>query len=212
MRTLTASFPSLPYKPGFQEDLLQQVEYGVEGLLASFRVAGHIFAGIIENSQPQYDLTGDPVNITDNHIYDSSLKPDQVEGERSGKPDDRWAFTNRNTGLQYRVAQTFAVASRVLRPKKAALADECLAAARKLWEYEQTNPPVYAPNGAAATSQLAGSIATWWGTGTSRSRCSSMSRCEARSAAMAFIFAVAAVFSSIGGAMCRKKRLYAGHR
>jgi hypothetical protein len=136
----------LLHVPDGEEDLLQQVEYGVEGLLASFRVSGHIFAGIIENSQPQYDLTGDPINITDNRVYDSSLKPDQVEGERAGKRDDRLAFTNRNTGLQYRVAQTLAVASRVLRPKKAALADECLSAARKLWDYEQTNAPVYAPN------------------------------------------------------------------
>ncbi|HYW46507.1 MAG TPA: glycoside hydrolase family 9 protein [Bryobacteraceae bacterium] len=136
----------LLHVPDGEEDLLQQVEYGVEGLLGSFRASGHIFPGIIENSQPQYDVTGDPVNITDNHIYDSSLKPDQVSGERSGKPDDRWAFTNRNTGLEYRVAQTLAAASRVLRPKKVALADECLAAARKLWEYEQTNPPVYAPS------------------------------------------------------------------
>ncbi len=136
----------LLHVPDGEDDLLQQVEYGVEGLLASFRVAGHIFAGVIENSQAQYDITGDPVNITDSRVYDSSLKPDQVEGERAGKRDDRFAFTNRNTGLQYRVAQTLAVASRVLRPAKAALADECLAAARTLWEYEQTNPPVYAPN------------------------------------------------------------------
>ena len=136
----------LLHVPDGEEDLLQQVEYGVEGLLGSFRASGHIFPGIIENSQPQYDVTGDPVNITDNRIYDSSLKPGQVSGERSGKPDDRWAFTNRNTGLQYRVAQTLAAASRVLRPKKVELADECLAVARKLWEYEQTNPPVYAPS------------------------------------------------------------------
>jgi hypothetical protein len=136
----------LLHVPDGEEDLLQQVEYGVEGLLGSFRASGHIFAGIIENSQSQYDVTGDPVNITDNHIYDSSLKAGQVSGDRSGKPDDRWAFTNRNTGLQYRVAQTLAVASRVLRPAKAALAEECLAAARKLWDYEQANPPQYAPN------------------------------------------------------------------
>jgi hypothetical protein len=129
-----------------EEDLLQQIEYGVEGLLGGFRASGHIFAGIIESSQAQYDVAGDPVNITDGHIYDSSLKPDEVSGNRSGKRDDRFAFTNRNTGLQYRVAQTFAAASRVLRPKKPELADECLAAARKLFEFEQTNPPQYAPN------------------------------------------------------------------
>jgi endoglucanase len=141
-----ASREVLIHVPDGEDDLLQQVEYGVEGLLASFRAAGHIFPGIIENSRAQYDVTGDPVNITDNLIYDSGLKPDQVTVDRSGKPDDRWAFTNRNTGLQYRVALTFAAASRVLREKKPALANECLAAAGKIWEYEQTHTPSYAPN------------------------------------------------------------------
>jgi endoglucanase len=141
-----ASREVLLHVPDGEEDLLQQVEYGVEGLLASFRVAGHIFPGIIESTHDQYDHTGDPVNITDNLVYDSSLKPDQVTGERSGKPDDRWAFTNRNTGLQYRVVQTLAAASRVLWSKKRALGEECLAAARKIWDYEQTNTPVYAPS------------------------------------------------------------------
>lgn len=136
----------LLHVPDGEEDLLQQVEYGVEGLLASFRAAGHIFAGIIENSQSQYDVTGDTVNVTDNRVYDKTLKPGEVRGDRSGTPDDRWAFTNRNTGLQYRVAQALAAASRVLRTKKPALAGECVAAARTLWEYEQTHAPQYAPN------------------------------------------------------------------
>lgn len=136
----------LLHVPDGEEDLLQQVEYGVEGLLASFRAAGHIFPGIIESTRAQYDVTGDAVNITDNLVYDPNLKPDEVRDGRSGKRDDRWAFTNRNTGLQYRVAQTLAAASRVLRGKKDALADECLNAARALWQYEQTHPPQYAPN------------------------------------------------------------------
>jgi len=157
----------LLHVPDGEDDLLQQVEYGVEGLMDSFRASGHIFAGIIENSQAQYDVTGDPMNITDNHIYDSSLKADQVSGDRSGKPDDRWAFTNRNTGLQYRVAQTFAAASRVLRAKKPELADECLAAARTLWQYEQTHPAVYAPNayvgrgGSFPSDEIAATAELW---------------------------------------------------
>ncbi len=169
-----ASREVLLHVPDGEEDLLQQVEYGVEGLLASFRVAGHIFPGIIENSRAQYDVTGDPVNITDNRVYDSSLKPDQVSGERSGRPDDRWAFTNRNTGLEYRVAMTLAAASRVLREKKGALGGECLAAARGLWEYEQTNPPVYAPSayvgrgGSFPGDEIAATAELWLTTGDPR--------------------------------------------
>lgn len=126
----------LLHTPDGRSDLLQQIAFGVESLLASFRIAGHIFPGIIEPTGRQYTHLGDPVNVTDNRICDK------------GGPncDDRWVFTNRNTGLQYQVAQTLAAASRVLRASDPALADEALAAARKLYDFEQTHPPVYAPN------------------------------------------------------------------
>ena len=126
----------LLHNPDGRSDLLQQIAYGAESLLASFRIAGHIFPGIIEASGRQYSHLGDPVNITDNRVC------------AVGGPDcdDRWAFTNRHTGLQYQVAQTLAVAYRVLRDFDARLAEECLAAAQKLFAYEQSHPPVYPPN------------------------------------------------------------------
>ena len=127
----------LLHVPDGKQDLLQQVEYGVEGLLASFRVAGHIFGGIIESNAHAYSHLGDPVNITDNRIWDG--RPEAF--------DDRWAFTNRNTGLQYETAQALAAASRVLGGSNAALASECLATARKLYDYEQDHTPVYSPSG-----------------------------------------------------------------
>ncbi len=127
--------------PAGRPDLVKQVEYGAESLLASYRIAGHIFGGIIETEG--YAHLGDPVNITDNLIYDPRLKPGQVECERSGNPDDRWAFTNRSTGLQYQVAQTLAVASRVLGESNPRLAAECLRTASQLWSYEQQHAPVY---------------------------------------------------------------------
>ncbi|MGO8791530.1 MAG: glycoside hydrolase family 9 protein [Terriglobia bacterium] len=136
----------LLHQPDGKQDMLQQIEYGVEGMLASYRIAGHIFAGIIENTTQAYSHLGDPVDITDNHIYDPKLKPNEVRGEYSGKFDDRWVFTNRNTGLQYNVAQALAAASRVLRGYNDKLADECLRTAGELWQYEQTHPPVFALN------------------------------------------------------------------
>jgi hypothetical protein len=129
-----------------KQDLLQQIEFGAESLLASYRIAGYIFPGIIESSERQYNYLGDPVNITDNRVYDPRLKPLQVSGERSGKLDDRWVFTNRNTGLQYEVAQSLAAASRVLRGYNDALADESLKAAEGVWQYEQTHSPDFSPN------------------------------------------------------------------
>ena len=93
-----------------------------------------------------YSHVGDPVNITDNRVYDPSLNADEVREGRSGKPDDRWVFTNRNTGLQYIVAQSLAAASRVLRGYNEGLAEESLTTAEQLWQYEQTHPPVFMPN------------------------------------------------------------------
>ncbi len=136
----------LLHQPDGQQDLLQQIAFGAESLLASFRVAGHIFPGIIENNERAYSYLGDPVNITDNRVYDSTLKIDEVRGDRSGNLDDRWVFTNRNTGLQYEVAQSLAAASRVLQPHYSELATESRNAADKLWQYEQTHTPVFAPN------------------------------------------------------------------
>jgi len=134
----------LLYQPDGRPDLLQQIEFGAESLIALYRPAGHVFPGIIENTNRAYLHLGDPVNITDNRIYAEKLKEDEVRGEHSGKFDDRWVFTNRNTGLQYDVAQTLAAASRVLRGYRNDLADECLATARKLWDDEQSRTPVYA--------------------------------------------------------------------
>ena len=136
----------LLHKADGKPDILQQIEFGVEGMLASYRVAGYIFPGIIETTGEAYSYLGDPVNITDNRVYDPSLKPGEVRGERSGKFDDRWAFTNRNTGLQYEVAQSLAAASRVLRNYRSDLADEALKAAEQLWQYEQAHPAKFSPN------------------------------------------------------------------
>ena len=133
-------------QPDGKQDMLQQIEYGVEGMLASYRIAGHIFPGIIESTTHAYSHLGDPVNITDNHIYDAKLKTNEVQGNHSGKFDDRWVFTNRNTGLQYNVAQALAAASRVMRGYNDKLADESLRTAEELWQYEQTHPPVFTPN------------------------------------------------------------------
>jgi hypothetical protein len=132
--------------PDGKPDLLQQIQFGAESLIAMYRPAGHVFAGIIESSNRQYGHVGDPVNITDNLVYEPTLREDQRNGDHSGKRDDRWVFTNRNTGLQYEVAQSLAAASRALRGFNDPLAGEALDIARKLWNYEQANAPVYAPN------------------------------------------------------------------
>jgi len=133
------------FQPDGRDDLLQQVAFGAEWLLEVYRAAGHVCAGVIECTESDYSLTGDPVNITDGRIYDPGLKPPEKKDGRSGKPDDRWLFTNRNTAGQYQLAQTAAIASRVLAGFDYKLADECLKTARELWDYEQTHPRIDFP-------------------------------------------------------------------
>ena len=151
----------LLHVPDGKSDVLQQIEFGVETLVLNYRVAGHILPGIIEPTGRQYGHLGDPVNVTDN-------QPCAQPGEGC---DDRWVFTNRNTGLQYQTAQTLAAASRVLQGFNAGLAAEALSTAKKLFEYEQGHPAVYAPNSYVPrdsgfrTQEIAAAAELWITTG-----------------------------------------------
>jgi hypothetical protein len=116
------------HQPDGIPDLVQQVAHGVENLLSGFRACGHSFSGIIENSLQQYVHLGDPVTMTDNRI---------TEGPGS---DDRWAFTNHDSSLEYAVCGALAASARVLRGWEDALADECLTVARNIWLYENSRP------------------------------------------------------------------------
>jgi len=131
------------FQPDGKNDMLQQISYGMENLLALYRAAGHICPGIIENNMQDYIVVGDPVNITDGLMYDPKLKPGERKEGRSGKFDDRWVFTNRNTGGQYQFVQVAALAYRVLQGINDKLAEECLQTAQDVWEYEQTHEPVH---------------------------------------------------------------------
>jgi hypothetical protein len=126
----------LLHSPDGKSDLVQQIEFGAESLLGLARPSGHVYAGIIERAGSQYTHLGDPVNVTDNRVCPAPGKG----------CDDRWVFTARNTGLQYLAAQTLAAAARVLKTPNPALAEESLSVARRLFDYEQTHAPVYAPN------------------------------------------------------------------
>ncbi|HUU39001.1 MAG TPA: glycoside hydrolase family 9 protein, partial [Candidatus Desulfaltia sp.] len=127
--------------PDGKPDLLQQVVHGVEYLLTGYRVAGHSFTGISDPNLEQYGTLGEPAAITDNRVFDPSLAVDEVKGDRSGRRDDRYAFTNRDTGMEYASIAALAAASRVLRGYDDSLAKECFATAVKAWEFEQSHSP-----------------------------------------------------------------------
>ena len=142
----TARLNVVLHVPDGKPDILQQVAHGVQALLGPFRLAGHSFTGISDPNLEQYGTLGEPASLTDNRVFDPSLKADEVNCGRSGRRDDRYAFTGRDTGLQYAMAAALAASSRVLRGYDDALAKECLATAVKTWKFEQTHPPVRMPN------------------------------------------------------------------
>jgi hypothetical protein len=132
-------------RPDGIPDLQQQIEHGVINLLTGYRISGHSYVGIIETREGRAFL-GDVASVTDQLFYDASLKPNEVKGNRSGKPDDRWVVTNKDTSLEYEVITALVAASRILRGYNDELAHECLQTAIKAWNYEQTHEPVSQPN------------------------------------------------------------------
>jgi endoglucanase len=132
------------HEPDGVPDLVQQVAHGARNLLSGYRAAGHSFAGLIVPTLEQYANLGEWGTQTDNRIHDARLGPNAIDGERSGRADDRLAFTNRDTALEYRVAAALAAASRALEELEPALARECLETAEGAWTHEHTHPPAEA--------------------------------------------------------------------
>jgi hypothetical protein len=122
--------------PDGQADALQQVEHGILTILGGYRSMGRVYRGMQEATLEQYVMLGDQADVTDNLFYNPSMKPDQRSGTESGKPDDRWVFTEQNPVNEYKAIAALASASRVLKATKPELAQECIQAAENLWRAE----------------------------------------------------------------------------
>ncbi len=117
-------------------DILQQIEHGTLALIAQHRAIGHAIPGIVEAHLDTYTHLGDGVTKTDNLIYDPKKSELESDGFKSGKFDDRWAFTSKSSSLNYGSAAALAAASRALKNHNPALAAECIATAKKVWADE----------------------------------------------------------------------------
>ncbi len=117
-------------------DLLQQIAHGTLALIAQHRAIGHAIPGIVEAHIDQYHHLGDGITKTDNLIYDPKMGELETDGFKSGKFDDRWAFTSKSSSLNYGSAAALAAASRALTGFNDELAKECLATAKKVWADE----------------------------------------------------------------------------
>ena len=122
--------------PDGKADALQQIEHGILTILGGYRAMGRVYRGMQEATLEQYVMLGDQVNVTDNLFYNPAMKPEQRSGTESGKPDDRWVFTEQNPVNEYKAIAALASAGRVLKATNPELARECIDAAEALWRAE----------------------------------------------------------------------------
>ena len=130
------------HSPDGKADLLQQIEHGTLALIAQQRAVGHAIPGIIDAELSRYTHIGDASTQTDNVVDSSARANGQSGAPAMPAGDDRLAFTSRSTPLNYGSAAALAASGRALRGYADALADECLATARKVWDEEHKHAPI----------------------------------------------------------------------
>jgi endoglucanase len=128
------------HRPDGVPDAVEQVKHGALLILAQFHNIGHSIRGTHEPDLRQYTHLGDGASKTDGRIYDSTLRPNEVKGDNSGRPDDRWIFTTTNAVLQWNAIAALAAASDALKGWDDALAKDCLDTAVKAWNGEKAHP------------------------------------------------------------------------
>ncbi|HET8824246.1 MAG TPA: glycoside hydrolase family 9 protein [Terriglobales bacterium] len=151
------------HRPDGVPDTVQQVKHGALLILAQFHNIGHAIRGTHEPDLRQYTQVGDGASKTDGRIYDPKLGPNEVKGDYSGKPDDRWIFTTNNPFFQWNAIAALAAAADTLKGWDDALAKDCLDTAIKAWNDTKSNPKQYpadiivTPEGPAGGGVLAAS-------------------------------------------------------
>jgi endoglucanase len=147
------------HRPDGVPDAVQQVKHGALLILAQFHNIGHAIRGTHEPDLRQYTQVGDGASKTDGRIYDPKLGPNEVKGDYSGRPDDRWIFTSNNPFFQWNAIAALAAAADVLKGYDDALAKDCLDTAIKAWNDEKAHPTPYPAGGPFGGGAPAGVLA-----------------------------------------------------
>ena len=135
------------HRPDGVPDTVEQVKHGALLILAQFHNIGHAIRGTHEPDLRQYTHLGDGASKTDGRIYDPKLGPNEVKGDYSGKPDDRWIFSTNNPFFQWNAIAALAAAADTLKGYDDALAKDCLDTAIKAWKDEQLHPTQFPSRG-----------------------------------------------------------------
>ena len=131
------------HRPDGVPDAVQQVMHGALLILAQFHNIGHAIRGTHEPDLRQYTQVGDGASKTDGRIYDPKLGLNEVKGNYSGQPDDRWIFTTNNPFFQWNAIAALAAAADTLKGWDNSLAKDCLDTAIKAWNDTKANPTQY---------------------------------------------------------------------
>ena len=138
------------HRPDGVPDTVEQVKHGALLILAQYHNIGHAIRGTHEPDLRQYTHLGDGASKTDGRIYDPKLGPNEVKGDYSGKPDDRWIFTTDNPYFEWNAIAALAAAADVLKGYDDALAKDCLDTAMKAWNQQKAHPTPMAGRGFGA--------------------------------------------------------------
>ena len=128
------------HRPDGVPDTVEQVRHGALYILAQFHNIGHAIRGTHEPDLRQYTQIGDGASKTDGRIYDPKLGPNEVKGDYSGRPDDRWIFTSNSPYFQWNAIAALAAAADVLKGWDDAMAKDCLDTAIQAWNDEKAHP------------------------------------------------------------------------
>jgi endoglucanase len=128
------------HRPDGIPDTVEQVRHGALYILAQYHNIGHAIRGTHEPDLRQYTHLGDGASKTDGRIYDPKLGPNEVKGDYSGRPDDRWIFTTDNPYFEWNAIAALAAAADVLKGYDDALAKDCLDTAIKAWNQQVAHP------------------------------------------------------------------------
>lgn len=130
-------------QPDGKPDVLQQIEHGALTVVGGYQALGRLYRGIICPTLRQYVLLGDPINMTDNKVFDpSKQKGTAPEVGLPGSPDDRWVFTEQNTWRELQAAAALAATSRALKGFNDTLSLQSLQIAKELWEVTKEQDPL----------------------------------------------------------------------
>ena len=144
------------HRPDGVPDTVEQVKHGALLILAQYHNIGHAIRGTHEPDLRQYTHLGDAASKTDGRIYDPKLGPNEVKGDYSGRPDDRWIFTSDNPYFEWNAIAALAAAADVLKGWDDAMAKDCLDTAIKAWNAEKAHPTPFPAGGFGGGAATAG--------------------------------------------------------